>query len=411
MRPFILFKTSVRALNKHKIRSLLTVLGIMIGISAIIITFSIGRGAEEAVAEQILSMGEDAVYVMPSSFIKHGALLGSVSTIRLRERDIEAIEAQAPEVQKISPMHMTAHKIEYGGKIAQQNIIGCFPNMPKIDNTEIEYGTYFNQSHLKHRSSVIVLGSKPAEELFGSKNQDPIGKIVLVNGSPCKVIGVNKKKAHYFGPRDPNERAFLPYTTSKKICRTQTETEDEVTALAIKLYHHVDAVAFRRKLSNILRFTHYIRPDEELPFVIFDTQTLTQVARDAASVIRLFGLIAAAISLIVGSIGVMNIMLVSVKERTKEIGLRMAVGATRLLIAVQFLIESTALCFVGGLIGIAFGLLGQFAIGYGTSLSPVTEVAPFLISLLVTIFIGIFFGYYPARQASLLNPVDALLQR
>lgn len=405
----VLLRTSIRALLKHKVRSLLTVLGIMIGIAAITITFSIGRGAEEAVASQILSMGENAVYIMPSSFIKHGALRGDISRIRLRDRDVEAIKRQATEVRSISPMHMTAQTIEYGGKSANQNLIGCLPIMPKIDNNELEKGIYFNESHMKNRSNVIVLGSKPAKELFN--DADPIGRVVLVGKRPMRVIGVLKPKPHYFGPRDPNEQAFVPYTTAKKLFRDPTEAVDEVTAIAIKVYNDVNVQVFRRKLENILRFTHYLRPEEEDPFVIFDTQTLTQVARDAAAMVRLFALIAASISLLVGSIGVMNIMLVSVKERTREIGLRMAIGATQKLIRRQFLLESVTLSSAGGIIGVLIGLTGQYVIAYATNLSLYVEVGPLIISLFITALIGMFFGYYPARQASLLNPVDALLQR
>ncbi|MCK5632123.1 ABC transporter permease [bacterium] len=410
MNIFILAITSLRALRKHKIRSFLTILGIMIGISAIIITFSIGRGAEEAVASQIMSMGENAVYVVPSTFIKHGALKGSgTSSTRLRLRDILAIKNQSPEIQAISPMHMTVQTIEYQGSTAHQNVVGCYPNMPTIDNNKLQKGIYFNEFHLKNRSNVIILGSKPAEELF--KGANPIGKIILVNSSPCKVIGVLEKKPHFFGPRDPNEQAFIPYSTSKKICAIEGEADDQLHSIALRLYKGVDSIPMRRKILNILRFSHNLNKNEESPYVIFDTQTLAQVARDAAAIIRLFGLFAASISLLVGSIGVMNIMLVSVKERTKEIGLRMAIGATRKLIQMQFLFESTVLCFIGGIIGVAIGFIGQYAIGKGTTLSPVLEFGPLFISLFVTALIGIFFGYYPARQASLLNPVDALLDR
>jgi len=409
MNILMLLKTSLQALRKHKVRSFLTILGIMIGISAIIITFSIGRGAEETVSKQIMSMGENAVYVIPSTFIKHGAIGGSASSTRLRKRDVEIIKKLSSEVQYITPLHMTVQTLEYRGTKARQNISGCYPIMPGIDNNKIKKGSYFNEFHLKHRSNVIVLGSKPAKELFGT--EDPIGKIILVNKQPFKVIGVLEKKPHYYGPRDPNEQTFIPFSTSKKVCKMPGEAEDQLTAMALKLYKGVDSVPFRRKLLNILQFSHFIKNDEDPPYVIFDTQTLAQVARDMAGIIRLFGLFAASISLIVGSIGVMNIMLVSVKERTKEIGLRMAIGATQRLIQIQFLFEAVVLCFVGGLIGILLGMLGQFAIAYATTLSPVIEPSPMIISLVVTVFIGIFFGYYPARQASLLNPVDALLDR
>lgn len=381
----------------------------MIGIAAIIVTFSIGRGAEEAITAQILSMGENSIYVIPSSFIKHGALRGGVRSATLHERDVVAMKAQSLEIREITPMHMTAQVIEYMGKKASQNIIGCHHNMTEIDESKLNTGTFFNDYHIQHRSNVIVLGSTPAEELFGKI--DPIGKVVLVNRQPFKVIGVMGKKPHYFGPRDPNERVFIPYTTSKKLFMIPGESKDELTAIAIKLYNIEDSVSFLRKLKRILRFTHATRPDEEDPFVIFDQQTIEQVARDASAILKLFGLIAASISLIVGSIGVMNIMLVSVKERTREIGLRMAIGATQRAIRWQFLLESITLSLIGGMIGVGLGLIGQFAIGYGTNLAPVIELTPLLISLIVTALIGIFFGYYPARQASLLNPVDALLDR
>lgn len=409
MNPAVLFNTSIRTLKNHKARSFLTILGIMIGIAAIIITFSVGRGAEEAVAAQILTMGEDAVYVIPSSFVKHGALRGGSKTTRMRERDIEIIQNLSPEVIQITPMHMTIQTIERAGNKIQLNITGANPNLIKIDANKVKQGIYFNEVHLKQRSNVIVLGSKPVEKLFGAEN--PIGKFVLVNGHSCQVIGVLESKPHYFGPRDPNDQAFMPFTTSKKICKMPDEPIDELTAMAMKLQAGTDSTVFRRKLGNMMRFANNTQKEEEDPFVIFDTQTLTQVARDMAGIIRLFGLIAASISLIVGSIGVMNIMLVSVKERTGEIGLRMAIGATQKLIRLQFLIESVTLCFIGGVIGVLMGLLGQFAISHGTTLAAVIEIGPMLMSLLVTILIGVFFGYYPAYQASQLNPVEALLHK
>lgn len=409
MNIFVLFNTSLRTLKKHKARSFLTILGIMIGISAIIITFSVGRGAEEAVAAQILTMGEDAVYIIPSSFVKHGALRGGSKTTRMRERDVETIQRLSPEVVAISPMHMTIQTIERSGNKVQTNISGASPNLIKIDANKLKSGIYFNEHHMKQRSNVVVLGSKPAEKLFGSA--DPVGKFVVLNGYSFQVIGVLESKPHYFGPRDPNEQAFIPYSTSKKICRQPDEPIDELTAISLKLEHGTDSTVFRRKLGNILRFANNTQKEDEDPFVIFDTQTLTQVARDMAGIIRLFGLIAASISLIVGSIGVMNIMLVSVKERTGEIGLRMAIGATQKMIRLQFLIESVTLTFIGGVIGVIIGLLGQLAIGYGSSIVTVIEIVPVLVSLFVTILIGVFFGYYPAYQASQLNPVEALLHK
>ena len=249
MKLLILLSTSTRTLRKHKVRSLLTIVGIMIGIAAITITFSIGRGAEEAITAQILSMGENAIYVIPSSFVKHGALRGGIRSAKLHESDVDAIKAQSDEAQEVAPMHMTAQTMEYRGLKAGQNIVGSTPNIREIDEGEVESGTFFNDYHVQHRSNVIVLGSTPAEELF--KKIDPVGKIVLVNRQPFKVIGVMKRKPHYFGPRDPNERAFIPYTTSKKLFMMPDETEDELTAVAIRLYKGEESSEFLRKWFRI----------------------------------------------------------------------------------------------------------------------------------------------------------------
>ena len=406
----ILFRTSVRVLKKHKIRSLLTILGIMIGISAIIITFSIGRGAEEAISATILGMGEGTMYIMPAEFIKKGAFRSGVAQrTKLTTHQMKKIKRHCPEIQEISPMQITVQELEYKTKIAQDTVVGCYPNMLKVNDNKIAQGHFFNDFHLNQRNNVIVLGSKLAETLFGKI--DPIGKVILVNKQPCKVIGVLKYKPHFWGPRDPNEWAYIPFTVAKKICRGPDETEDELTMIGIKPYHGIDTEVLLRKIKNILRFSFKTKPGEDDDFTVFDQTSIEEVARDAAGVIKLFGLIAAAVSLLVGSIGVMNIMLVSVRERTREIGIRMAIGATKGSIRRQFLLESTTLCLFGGSIGIVLGIVGQIFISRVATLPVIIEFWPMVISLIVTVFIGVFFGYYPAYQASQLNPVDALLER
>ena len=244
----ILFRTSIRVLRKHKIRSLLTILGIMIGISAIIVTFSIGRGAEEAISSTILGMGEGTMYVMPAEFIKKGAFRSGVEQrAKLTTKQMEKIKKHSPEIQDISPMHMTVQQLEYKTKIAQDTIVGCHPNMMNVNDNKIALGNFFNDYHLNQRNNVIVLGSKLAETLFGKKN--PVGKIVLLNKQPCKVLGVLKHKPHYWGPRDPNEWGYIPFTVAKKICRGPNETKEEVTMIGIKPYHGVDTNVLLRKSS------------------------------------------------------------------------------------------------------------------------------------------------------------------
>jgi len=406
----ILLRTSVRVLRKHKVRSFLTILGIMIGISSIIITFSIGRGAEEAISSAVLGMGEGTIYIMPAEFMKRGAFRSDVAQrTKLTLTEMKKVKKNSPEIAQVTPMSMTVQQLDYKQKMAQETVIGCYANMLKVNDNDIAIGSFFNDYHVNQRSNVIVLGAKVAKKLFNTEN--PVGQIMYLNKQPCQVIGVLKHKPHYWGPRDPNDWAYIPFTVAKKLCRGADETEDEVTMIGMKPYPGVDSEVLLRKIKSILRFAYGTKPGEDDSFMIFDQQSIENVAREAAGVIKLFGLIAAAVSLLVGSIGVMNIMLVSVRERTREIGIRMAIGATQGSIRRQFLIESTTLCLFGGAIGIMLGLLIQILISTAATLPVVIELTPMLISLIVTVLIGVFFGYYPARQASQLNPVDALLER
>lgn len=406
----ILMRSSIRVLAKHKVRSFLTMLGIMIGIASIIITFSIGRGAEEAISNTVMGMGEGTVYVMPSDMMKKGSFRSGVAQKKLITlKELKDIKNNCPEISEISPSLISIQELGYKGKAANLQVIGCYENMQKINNNNILMeGHFFNEFHVKLRDNVVVLGYNARTKLFGI--EDPVGKIITIGKKPFKVVGVLDKKPHFFGPQDPSDWSFIPFTTAKKTFRGADETEDEVSMIGIRPYDGVDSEVLLRKVKNILRFSYKAKQDEEDPFTIFDQKSIEQVARDSAGVIKLFGLIAAAVSLLVGSIGVMNIMLVSVKERTREIGIRMAIGATQGSIRTQFLLESTILCLIGGIIGVALGLGGQLLISKAAKFNVVIEFMPIIISLIVTVFIGVFFGYYPARQASTLNPVDALLE-
>lgn len=407
----ILLRTSLKVLAKHKVRSFLTILGIMIGISSIIVTFSIGRGAEEAISNAVMGMGEGTVYIMPADMMKRGAFRSGVAQKKLITlKELENVKKNCPEISEITPSLVSVQELSYKGKVVNLQTIGCYENMQKVNNNNVlADGHFFNEYHVKQRNNVIVLGYSAKTKLFGQ--EDPVGKIINIGKKPFMVIGWLEKKAQYFGPQDPNDWSFIPFTTAKKTFRGVDETEDEVSMIGIMPYPGVDTEVLLRKIKNILRFTYKTKPEEEDPFTIFDQKSIEQVARDSAAVIKLFGLIAAAVSLLVGSIGVMNIMLVSVKERTREIGIRMAIGATRNSIRQQFLIESTTLCMFGGIIGVILGIGMQILISSAAKFHIVIEFTPMLISLIVTVLIGVFFGYYPARQASNLNPVEALIEK
>jgi putative ABC transport system permease protein len=410
MNKLLILKTSLNAIIRHTGRSLLTVIGIMIGIAAIVITFAIGRGAEEKIKKQIMWMGEGSCYIVSGNVITRGAARAALfKPIRMTVDDMHAIKAEIPEIKDISRSTYTLEMIEYMGKATRDRVLGTDANMLKINKNKLRYGAMFTPTDVANRINVAVLGEKIADKLFDA--EFPIGKTIRINGNPFTIIGVIEHQEHFFGPDDPNARVFVPFTVGKKLFSKENESEDDLSAIALHFYPDVHSAKPLRLIKRILRTRHGLDDKEEDDFTIFDEETIKKTAEDAAGVIKLFGLIAASISLIVGGIGVMNIMLVSVQERTKEIGLRMAIGATQAVIQLQFLLEAIILCALGGIIGIIIGLLGLQIVGHLTNLNSIIEFTPLMISFLITIVVGIFFGYYPARAASLLNPIDALLER
>ena len=410
MKIFILFKTSLKAFSRHPGRSLLTVLGIMIGVAAIIVTFSIGRGAEEKIKAQILTMGEGAVYIIPGNIVARGAVRSSLAIpFRLTTTDMIAIKKQIPEIREISRGTYSYQLLEYQAAVMKDQVIGTDANIFTIMRTELAYGIPFNKLHVLRRSNVAVIGEKVKNTLFGT--EFPINKPIRIAGHPFVVIGILAHQEHFVGTDDPNGHVFIPFTTAKKYFSQENEADDDLGFIALNIPQTANSAAIVRNIKRILRFRHDIEPNEEEDFLILDQESISEAAEDAADVVKLFGLIAASISLLVGGIGVMNIMLVSVKERVQEIGLRMAIGATQALIQLQFLLEAIVLCALGGLIGILLGFVSQWSITRFTILTSIIEIGPMFFSFLVTLVVGIFFGYYPARVASLFNPIDALLEK
>jgi putative ABC transport system permease protein len=411
MRISILFKAAVHAILRHTGRSFLTILGIMVGVAAIIITFSIGRGAEEKIKLQINAMGEGTIIILPGNVITPGGTRSSLtSASRLTAQDLESIRDQITQIREISRGTFGHYLAEHKNNAVKEEVLGADGNIFKIFNkSEFAYGMAFNDEHITKRANVAIIGSKIYEKLFGK--EFALNKTIRIGGFPFVVIGVLKKEPHYFGTEDPNARIIIPFTTAKKYFKAENELEDDLGYIAFALYPGAKAEHVVRIIKRVLRLRHSIEPGEEDDFLILDQESIAKTASSAGNIIKMFGLIAASISLLVGGIGIMNIMLVSVQERKKEIGLRIALGATQLTVQLQFLFESATLCAIGGLFGVVLGLLGQLGISRFTILPSVIEIVPPFVSLLITIGIGVFFGYYPARKASLLNPIDALLER
>ncbi len=406
MNIIILLRTAIRTIKKHTIRSLLTIIGITIGIAAIIVTFSIGTGAEKKVRQQILAMGEGAIYIISGNIIERGRVRATIARpIRLREKDLYAITEQI-DTAYVSRGHTSTQRVEYGPMAVFERIYGVDENMLNINKNTIKSGQFFTTYHFDHRANVVVLGNDIAKKLFGSTN--PIGKTITINERPFTVIGILNYIEYFWGIQDPNTRSFIPFSTAKKYFRKAGELKDDLGFIALNIFPTAHPGKTLRKVRRILRFMHRIENNEPDDFTIFDQASISKSAEQASEVIKLFGLITACIALIVGGIGVMNIMLVSVRERTKEIGIRLAIGATQRHIQLQFLLESVALTSVGGVLGIGVGAIAQRIISNLATLTGGIELIPLLIAFFMTILTGIFFGYYPAYEASKLNPVDAL---
>jgi putative ABC transport system permease protein len=411
MKTIILIKTSLHAIMRHPGRSILTTLGIMVGVAAIIITFSIGRGAEEKIISQVSAMGEGTVLILPGNVITPGGTRSSLTSgARLTAQDLEAIRAQVKSIREISRGTFGYYLIENDKNAIKEQVLGADPNIIKIFNRfDIQYGMRINAQHIQERANVVVIGAKIKQKLFGQEMA--FNKTIRIGGFPFIVIGVLKQQPHYFGTEDPNAHVIIPFTTAKKYFKQANEMEDDLGYIAFAMYKGTDTQPVIRVVKRILRQRHNIGYNEEDDFLLLDQESIIKTAAAAGNIIKLFGLIASCISLLVGGIGIMNIMLVSVQERTKEIGLRIALGATRAQVQMQFLCESATLCTVGGFFGLILGFMGQLLIKTYTTLPSIIELTPPLISLLITIVIGIFFGYYPAKKASILNPIDALLER
>lgn len=410
MKMTILIRASLRAIRKHAVRSFLTVLGIMIGIIAIIITFSVGAGAEIKIREQILAMGEGAIYIIPGNIIERGQVRSNLGKpTKIQEKDLDAIIKQVSTVKYASRGHEHLPLMEHGLNAIQERLVGADPTFVNITNYTMKKGQFFNDFHLQNRLNVVVIGNELAKKLF--KTEDPIDGTIMIDNIPFTVIGVLDKINFFWGTNDPNVRAYIPFSVADKYFRKPELKTGDLGFIALEIEPEKIPGTTLRKVKRVLRFMHDIDPGASDDFTIFDQETIAESAQRASKIIKLFGLIAAMISLLVGGIGIMNIMLVSVQERTKEIGIRLALGATQKMVQTQFLIEAGIISLLGGLIGVVVGSIAQYILSRITNLPGYIAPTPLLFALLSTIAIGVFFGFYPARKASMLNPVDALMEK
>ena len=387
---------------KNKLRTLLTMLGIIIGVGAVIVMVAIGAGAQGQIESQIQNLGTNMLVVTSESTAQGGVSLGAQSVARLTVEDAEAITAQSFLLAAVSPVIQTFTQIVGGTGNWRTSMLGVDYDYQIIRDWEVIQGAFFDAEDVRSIRREVVLGYTVAENLF--PNGDAVGQQLRLRDVPVTVIGVLEPKGQTAEGSDQDDVILAPYTT----VQNRMAGRQFVSQILASTYSPEDVPAAQLEIQQILRDTHGLGGNEPDDFAVRDQSELAEAAQGTTKIMTLLLAAIASISLLVGGIGIMNIMLVSVTERTREIGLRLALGAHDSDVLVQFLVESVVMSLVGGLTGVAIGYAGSRAIAIATGWSTIVSVPTVLLALGFAGAVGIFFGLYPARRAAALDPIEAL---
>ena len=396
-------KAALRALNKNKMRSGLTALGIIIGVGAVIAMVGIGNGAKAQVEAQVASLGQNVIQVSAGSTASRGVRQGADSAVTLTVADAEAIAEEIPDVVAVSPEVKIKTQIVTGNRNWSASVYGESADYFAIRQWATETGATFTEQDLRAAAKVAVLGSTAAEELFG--DLDPIGEIIRIQNAPFTVIGVLRSKGTSVGGSDYDDNVFVPYTIAM---RRLTGQQTNLRRINIQAANTDVLPEVESQITELLRQRHHTGPGDEDDFKVQSQLEIGEVATQTTRTMTLLLAAIASVSLVVGGIGIMNIMLVSVTERTREIGVRMAVGARGRDILRQFLGEALTLSSLGGAIGIAVGAGTSKLIAAAQNWPTLVSPGSVLIAFFFSAAVGVFFGFYPARKASQLDPIDSL---
>jgi len=394
--------SAFRALRRNKMRSFLTMLGIIIGVGAVIAMLAIGQGAEYSVKQQISSLGTNVLIVFPGSQQTGGLRMGAGTVTTLTEEDAWAIQKECPAVAFVSPGARGGGQVIAGNLNWGTSIEGTGADYLEIRSWPIEYGEFYSEPDIKAAAKVCILGKTVADNLFPEST--PVGQNIRIRNVPFKVLGVLSKKGQNAMGMDQDDIILAPYTT---VLRRLTHYP-YLRQILVSATSPSSIGAAQTQISELLRMRHKIAPYDPDDFTIRNQSDLAATATATTEILTILLASIASVSLLVGGIGIMNIMLVSVTERTREIGIRMSVGARGRDILTQFLIEALVLSLLGGILGILLGVGGSVAISSFAKWPTIITVFSILLSFGFSIAIGIFFGFYPARKAALLNPIDAL---
>lgn len=398
-------RIALRALLVNKMRSALTMLGIIIGVGAVITMIAVGSGAQRRIAEQIASMGSNLIMVMSGSSTSGGMRFGAGTVPTLTADDAKAIQTEIQGIKYTAPSINGVAQVVYGNQNWSTIIIGTTPEALDIRDWPLAVGRPFTQQDVDGATKVCVLGKTVAENLFGGI--DAVGQIVRIKKVPFTVLGVLAPKGQSTWGQDQDDIIFVPLTIAQKQLFGM-QFPGMVRTIAVQAEGPEVMKDVEEQITDLLRQRHRIAPSQENDFTVRNLTEVMSSAEESAKVMSLLLGAIASISLIVGGIGIMNIMLVSVTERTREIGIRIAVGAKSKDILLQFLIESLVLSLIGGILGIGIGIAGTLILSSFTQWPTLFSMKAILLSFLFSGSVGVFFGFYPARKASLLNPIEAL---
>ena len=394
--------SAFRALQRNKMRSFLTMLGIIIGVGAVIAMLAIGQGAEYSVKDQIASLGTNVLIILPGSQQQGAIRVGAGSMTTLTEEDAQAMQRDCPAVAFVSPGTRAMNQVIAGNLNWATVIDGEGAEYLEIRTWTVQYGDFFTDQDVKSAAKVCVLGKTVADNLF--PDGDPVGQTVRIRNVPVRVLGVLSKKGQNAMGQDQDDIIIAPYTTVlRRLSRFPFLRQIVVSATSPAA---IDPA--QKQITDLLRMRHKISAYDPDDFTLRNQTDLTQAATATTQILTILLASIASVSLLVGGIGIMNIMLVSVTERTREIGIRMSVGARGRDILTQFLIEALVLSLLGGIVGMLLGIIGSSVISSMAKWPTIVTPFSIVLSFGFSIVVGIFFGFYPARKAALLNPIDAL---
>jgi len=402
---FSTLRIALRALWVNKMRSALTMLGIIIGVSAVVIMLAVGTGVSRKISSQISSIGSNLIIIMPGSTTQGGVRMGHGSQSTLTTGDAEAILQECSAVAAVAPMQFGTAQVVFGNQNWSTSIQGTTPGILEVKDCGLSAGINMSDQDIRSATKVCLLGQTVVDNLFGS--MDPVGQVIRIRKIPFTVIGVLESKGQSLGGQDQDDTIIVPLSTAQKKLFGRT-IPGMVRSIMVKAGSGEELAVAERQIADLLRQRHRIGPNREDDFTVMNLTQVLEMAEQTANTFALLLGAIASVSLVVGGIGIMNIMLVSVTERTREIGIRMAVGARTWDIRIQFIGEALTLSMIGGIMGIIIGGAASFILSTVFEIPSVVSLLSVLLAFGFSGLVGIFFGFYPAYKASLLNPIDAL---